>query len=70
MSSDVGAAFAAATAPAVVEIDGHPVPFPQSSISLDALIARLDEHGLASAIEALISLSPKTDDVATEAKKS
>jgi hypothetical protein len=60
----------AATAAAVVEIDGHPVPFPQSSISLDALIARLDEHGLACAIEALIALSPKADDVATEAKKS
>jgi hypothetical protein len=57
----------AATAAAVTEIDGHPVPFPSTSLQLDALIGRLDEHGLASAIEALISLSPK-DDVATEAR--
>jgi hypothetical protein len=58
----------AATAAAVTEIDGKPVIFPQTSLQLDVLIGRLDEHGLASAIEGLLALAPKGDDVATEAK--
>jgi hypothetical protein len=58
----------AATAAAVTEIDGRAVVFPQSSVQLDALIQRLDEHGLASAIEGLLALAPKGDDVATEAR--
>ncbi len=51
-----------ATAAAVVEIDGRAVIFPQSNIQLDALIGRLDEHGLAAAIEGLLALAPKGDD--------
>jgi hypothetical protein len=58
----------AATAAAVVEIDGMPTPFPQSSIALDALIGRLDEHGLEAAVLALLAMAPANEDVAAEAK--
>jgi hypothetical protein len=57
----------AATAAAVTEIDSAPVVFPISSVALDFLIQRLDEHGLSAAIEGLLALAPK-DDVAKEAK--
>jgi hypothetical protein len=49
------------TAAAVTEIDGSHVAFPQSSISLDALIQRLDEHGLEAVVLALLALTPKGD---------
>jgi hypothetical protein len=52
----------AATAAAVIEIDGRPVVFPQSSVSLDALIGRLDEAGLEAVVLALLALAPKAED--------
>jgi hypothetical protein len=58
----------ASTAAAVTELDGLPVPFPSTSLQLDALIGRLDEDGLEAVILALLALSPKTEDVAAEAK--
>jgi hypothetical protein len=59
-----------ATAAAVTELDGAPVPFPGSELQLDALVGRLDEHGLEAAIIALLALSPKTESVGAEAKNS
>ena len=59
----------AATAAAVVELEGAPVPFPLTSLQLDALIGRLDEHGLEAAVLAMIALSPASEeDVAAEAR--
>jgi hypothetical protein len=52
----------ASTAAAVTEIDGSHVAFPQSSISLDALIQRLDEAGLEAVVLALLALTPKAED--------
>jgi hypothetical protein len=50
------------TAAAVTEIDGSPVPFPSTSLQLDALIQRLDEHGLEAVVLALLALTPKAED--------
>ncbi len=58
----------AATAAAVTELDGAPVPFPSTSLQLDALIGRLDETGLEAAVRALIAVSIDQDEVAAEAK--
>jgi hypothetical protein len=60
----------ASTAASVVELEGAPVPFPSTSLQLDAIIGRLDEDGLEAVILALLALSPKTEDVASEAKNS
>jgi hypothetical protein len=57
----------ASTAASVVELEGVPVPFPSTSLQLDALIGRLDEHGLEAAIRGLIAVSVDQD-VAAEAK--
>ncbi len=59
-----------ATAASVVELDGAPVPFPSTELQLDAIVGRLDEHGLEAAILGLLALSPKTGDVSAEAKNS
>jgi hypothetical protein len=56
------------TAASVTDLDGMPVVFPISEMQLDALVARLDEHGLEAAILGLLALAPATQDVATEAK--
>jgi hypothetical protein len=56
------------TAASVIEIDGAPVPFPSSELQLDALVGRLDEHGLAAAITALIALAPPGESTAAIAK--
>ena len=49
------------TAASVVELEGAPVPFPSTSLQLDALIGRLDEHGLEAAIRGLIAVSVDQD---------
>ena len=41
---------------------------PSTSLQLDALIGRLDEHGLEAAVRALIAVSIDQDEVAAEAK--
>lgn len=56
------------TAASVTELDGVPIPFPSTELQLDAIVGRLDEHGLAAAILALLALSPASGDVAAEAK--
>jgi hypothetical protein len=58
----------ASTAAAVTELDGALVPFPSTSLQIDALIGRLDEDGLEAVILGLLALSPKTEDVSAEAK--
>jgi hypothetical protein len=52
----------ASTAAAVTELDSHAIPFPSTSLQLDAIIGRLDEHGLEAVILALIALSPKQEE--------
>lgn len=56
-------AYASAAA-SVVEIDSLPVAFPASQVALDALIGRLDEHGLEAAVEELAALAGPDDAVA------
>jgi hypothetical protein len=58
----------AATAVSVTAIDDMPVTFPQSSISLDALITRLDTHGLEAAVTALVAIAIDADTAETAKK--
>ena len=60
----------AGAAAAVTEVDGIPVPFPATELQVSALVARLDEEGLAAVIGALIALVPTQDDIAASAKNS
>ena len=58
----------AGIAASVIEIDGHAVTFPMSSVALDALLQRLDDHGLEAAANARFQLEVESD-VAADAKK-
>jgi hypothetical protein len=58
----------ATLAAAVTEMDGVPSAFPISSIQIDAMVQRLDEHGLEAVLNAFVALSPATEVVADAAR--
>lgn len=52
----------------VTSIDDVPVPFPRSSGEIEAIVGRLDDHGVEAVAEALAALTPKGEEVADAAR--
>lgn len=59
----------ATIAASVVEIDGHPIPFPKSRAELDAVMDRLDSEGIEAAATALTKLTSGDSEGGVEAAK-
>lgn len=59
----------ATLAGSVIEIDGAPIPFPNTELQVEALIQRLDDEGLEAVMSALVAMAPEmTEGVADAAK--
>ena len=56
-------------AASVREIDSSPVPFPMTSLQLEALVQRLDDAGMEAALEALITVSTPAQQETLDAAK-
>ncbi len=55
-------------AASVVEIDAQLIPFPRSAGEAEAIVNRLDDHGLTAVAQALAALRPEEEDVAAAAE--